>query len=127
MAPTRRKRWRRLFFFAGILAVLAACLAGPYFYLTRRAAHELRDAIAETDQVDPGWRVRELEAKRLVIPDEQNSGIDLINAHGLMPPQWPFWDFPATAEKEGMSENQLRELGASWDVPPPVLLTEVQA
>jgi ABC-type transport system involved in multi-copper enzyme maturation permease subunit len=36
---------------------------------------ELQMAIADADRLDPGWRLEELEAKREIIPDGQNSGL----------------------------------------------------
>src|SRR5207253_10783856 len=84
-----RSRGRKLAIFAGLLLLMLACIAGSYFYVTIAGRNSLQAALAETDRLDPGWRILELEGKRTVIPDEQNSAINLINAKSLHPPQCP--------------------------------------
>jgi hypothetical protein len=39
------------------------------------SADRLAAAIAEADRLDPGWRIEAIEARRRVIPDQQNSGL----------------------------------------------------
>ena len=88
----------------------------------------MQAALAETDRLDPGWRILELEAKRTVIPDEQNSAINLINAKSLQPPQWPLWNSPQAAQKEGLSEEDARDFDSKLgSLKPPELLDQVQA
>ena len=66
--------WKRRFVFAGLLVVLIAGLfVGWHFYTGFISDKELRDAIAEADRLDPGWRLEELEAKRAVISVAENS------------------------------------------------------
>jgi hypothetical protein len=56
-------------------AVPLAVVGLLVWFLTRSdlALDRWRAAVAEADRLDPGWRLEELEARRKVIPDEQNS------------------------------------------------------
>jgi ABC-type transport system involved in multi-copper enzyme maturation permease subunit len=91
------------------LAALLAC----YGYLMNVADKDYRDAIAQTDRLEPSWRIEELEAKRLVVPDSENSSRQLLKAKEMLPKAWD------TAEADT----------ATKDVRPEVLLRpeEVQA
>jgi hypothetical protein len=84
----RRARWPR-FLLLGL--VLLAGLGLAYGYLLRLADRRLREAVAEADQLDPGWRLDELEAARAPIPDEENAAPRVLAAHRLLPPRnvWP--------------------------------------
>jgi hypothetical protein len=86
----RPRRWRR-----GILIVLALLIAlgmAGFGYRARRSDSALHDAIAESDRLDPGWRLEELEAKRRRPPNGENSA-DVVQAvHALIPKSWPSRD-----------------------------------
>jgi hypothetical protein len=70
--PVNRLRSRLLV--AGLLVVFGGlCLAGWYLYLYHAANRQLAAALAETDRLDPGWRLHDLEARRAVVPDAENS------------------------------------------------------
>ena len=45
-------------------------------------------ALAETDRLDPGWRLEELEARRVKIPDKENSALHILAVKKLMPGNW---------------------------------------
>jgi hypothetical protein len=69
-APPVRRHWR------GALAImvgLVAALVGVWWYLSWAEERDFQAALAETDQLDPGWRLEEILAVRPVIPDERNS------------------------------------------------------
>jgi len=71
--PARRTH-RRVLLAALVLVLLAAGgFVGWLFY--KDAAHErlLREALAETEALDPHWRIDALEARRAVIPGTENS------------------------------------------------------
>jgi hypothetical protein len=74
-------------------AIAALCLgvvAGGYlFYVLRSGEGRLQRLFDELDRNDPGWRLEELEARRKVIPPEQNSArqIDAVRLLGMSP--WP--------------------------------------
>jgi len=49
---------------------------------------EYQEAIEEADRLDPGWRLADLEAARAAIPDEENSALQVLTVHQLMPKNW---------------------------------------
>jgi ABC-type transport system involved in multi-copper enzyme maturation permease subunit len=104
--PRRRKRPVFVLF---LCLGLGLVLAG-YWRVSTGYEKRLQEAIAETDRLDTGWRLEELEARRQVIPAEQNSALQLQAAHKLIPPKWP-------------SQNLYRLMDV-WD--PEVQLTEEQ-
>src|SRR5262249_48205856 len=62
-----------------------------YVQASRNADRELREALADIDRRDPGWRFEDLEAKRPAIPDEQNGALQVLEARRLLPSPWPSW------------------------------------
>ena len=69
--PSRRGRWFRAFEFAVqlTLAVGYVLYAIRYYQIATR----LKEALAEMDRTDPGWRLQDVEAARAVVPDAENS------------------------------------------------------
>src|SRR5262245_16107831 len=53
--------------------------------------HELAEALAEADRLDPGWRYEELEARREPVPDAENSALVAIEAAGKIPEGASLW------------------------------------
>src|SRR5207248_4396793 len=104
-----RPNWRKRLILGGLIA-LPLCLVLPYVYFVFSTNQELEEAFAEADWLDPGWRIPELEQKRAVIPDNENSGLVLMAAKSLMPPNWPFWNHPQAPEKGERSDEELRAL-----------------
>jgi hypothetical protein len=74
-APPRSRRWRRL----GVGLALLVLAAGLYvgWSVHRHFAHErlLQEALAETDAIDPHWRLEAIEARRTVVPEDENAAI----------------------------------------------------
>jgi hypothetical protein len=125
-----RRKWRRRFLL-GILIVVPLCLVAvgmPLIYFVLASDRELREAIAEADALDPGWRLQELEAKRAIIPDEQNSALVLMSAQSLLPANWPFfWHHQQPPEMSERSRQEVRNLQQSLlNLQPGVLLEERQ-
>ena len=87
----RRRRWR---YVVALLALVVLIGIGVYVYLTISPERELQAAIAETDHLDPRWRLEDIEADRAVVPEAENSGTVAIAAKQLLPKNWPFWDAP---------------------------------
>jgi hypothetical protein len=54
---------------------------------TQNGDEELRQAIAEADRLDPGWRFEELEAKRATIPDNENGALVIVRIKDLLKPK----------------------------------------
>src|SRR5262245_37737628 len=72
-----------------VLLVVVGVLAGAHYYLRWSAEWDLRRALAEADQLDPGWRYRELEAKREPIADADNSALKVLAVRKSMASSWP--------------------------------------
>jgi hypothetical protein len=87
-AVRRRRFWTRLVLLG---LVLIAGLVLVYGYIARIADRRLRDAMAEADRLDPGWRLEELEAAREAVPDAENAAPRVLATYRLLPPQnqWP--------------------------------------
>src|SRR5207245_965078 len=66
-----RPKWRRGLLL-GSLILIPICLALPFVYFVYSCDRELRQAFAEVDRLDPGWRMPDLEQNRTVILDEEN-------------------------------------------------------
>src|SRR5690348_6511148 len=79
-----RPKWR-IKFLLGSLVLIPGCFAILFVYFVYSCDQELREAFAQADRLDPGWRMPELERKRAVIPQEENSGLNLIAVKGLLP------------------------------------------
>jgi hypothetical protein len=98
--PSRWRRRRR----RATLAILLLCLAGGayVFYFLRSAESQLQKTIAEIDRQDPGWRLEELEARRQVVPPEQNSALLIRAVLALKTNPWP--------AQQNQFEDMLRDL-----------------
>lgn len=114
-----RPNWRKRCLL-GILVAVPLCVVVPFVYFLLTSDRDFQEAVAEADRLDPGWRIPELEQKRAIIPDSENSGLVLIAAKGLLPPNWP-----GPEQREG-SEEELRVLDELPDVEPCVQLDERQ-
>jgi hypothetical protein len=99
-----------------VLAILIllplSAIVGALVYRYVVAGVELQQALAETDRLDPHWRLEDVEAGRAVIPDERNSGEVAMTASRLLPKRWPAWDVPvpgevgdAAAERRALQES----------------------
>jgi hypothetical protein len=106
----------------GLVAVMAlvAFVAGWFFVHFDPTSRRLAEALAEADRLDPGWRLEELEAKRRVVPDDQNSGLQVPlvpdERLGLRAPRW----YPGKRWPSADTEELLK------DLPPQLRLTPAQ-
>src|SRR5260370_9635314 len=73
----------------GLLVMLAAGWLLLLFFLAQR---DWREAVAEADRLDPGWRFEELQAKRAEVADEDNAALCVLAASKLIPGSWPAWE-----------------------------------
>jgi hypothetical protein len=83
-------RWRRRLRIGAIAVVCLSVVGGGFlFYVLRSGESRLRRVMDELDRKEPGWRLEELEARRKLIPPEQNSArlINAVAALGM--PNWP--------------------------------------
>jgi len=123
-SPSSRRFWLGVGFL--VLIVLAAVYGLLYFAAGKR----LQEALRETDQLDPGWRLEEILAQRPPISDEDNSAVQTMTVHKLLPPRWPAWEYAnstPTRPRAAEEENRLEELKESFrDLGPPDRLSEAQ-
>jgi len=100
ITTSRRPLLRKLVWIALIASPFLFLLAwrGYEWYLDR----DLREAIAEADRLDPGWRLADLEAARADIPDAENAALQVLATKKLIPAGW----FPG---RSGMPDTLLEE------------------
>ncbi len=82
----RKRRWpkRLLWIFLGLCVILGP-IVGKHFYDRWQADRELQEAIAELDAADPDWTLERIEAKRRVVPEEENSAPIIVAAKKAFP------------------------------------------
>jgi hypothetical protein len=99
---------RRLALF---LIVVVAVSWVSLLYLDAR----LRGALADLDRADPGWRLEDLLAARVVVPPEENSAPVVTAALALLPDEWPSSEFSsavaAAIRPERLSQADYTRLG----------------
>jgi hypothetical protein len=72
----------------GVFVVLGLLLV-LVLYRQRLAADKLRLALDELDRSDPGWRLPDVEAARLQVPDAENSALVVKGVTVRMAKNWP--------------------------------------
>jgi hypothetical protein len=82
--PKRRRRWLTLLVLFGFAAAAAV---GLYKYSHYLAERDLEEAIADTDRLDPWWRLEEMEKRRFMPLDDQNAAL-YINAAAMLLRPW---------------------------------------
>jgi hypothetical protein len=78
-------RRRRRLLLAGIALGPFLLLLGGFVFFIRLGEQQLQELLAETDRLDPGWRLEELEAARATVPDNQNAALRVLTAYRLLP------------------------------------------
>src|SRR6266478_1768463 len=68
-----RRRWLRRVLWLGLAAVLAGAALSTWLY--HRFGGQLETVFAETDRLDPHWRVDDLEAHRPAVADAENGAL----------------------------------------------------
>jgi hypothetical protein len=74
--PVRRRRWLR--YTLAIVTVAAAAAGLVYVYVSWSFESEMRTAIAETEALDPRWRLEHIEEDRKTYRDEENAALQTI-------------------------------------------------
>jgi len=93
-----QRRWTRIKVVGLVLitcsVALLTGLVGGYVVLVRSGAATLRDAVAEADRLDPGWRLEQIEAKRRadVIPADEDAAARVLAVLDLIPEDWQSTD-----------------------------------
>jgi hypothetical protein len=99
---------------AGVILLPLLATIIVHLYNRRVAAQEVREAVAELDAADPGWRFEDIQATWPVIPDEQNGALRVRAAAQLLPKDWPEADRP----RRPVIPAELRGLGLRVDPQP---------
>jgi hypothetical protein len=83
--PARRPRRRFALIVLGlVLLVGGGAFVGSLVYRNMANKRLLREAIAEVEAADPHWRLETIEARRAVVPDEENSANIIRRARALL-------------------------------------------
>jgi hypothetical protein len=119
-APRRRPWWRRWLRRALTTLLLVAAGAGAYFaYRHYRTVAALDEALAALDRDERGWRLKDIEAKRVQVPEGENSARVVIAANGLLPRGWPVKElddrFAKVAAPEQLDPATFALLGKELD------------
>jgi competence protein ComGC len=116
-APVRRRRWPKLL--AGLLLLLAVP-ALLYTYLIWSNDRDLQDAVAETERLDPRWRLDQILADRPAITDEDNPAIVAKKVSDLMgtgfdvgQQNWQLFQHNDAVHR--LNELQIRALRAAFE------------
>jgi hypothetical protein len=121
-------RWRKRLLLLALIGLPLGLLGASFYFLVYWEDIQLQEALAETDELDPRWRLRDLEANRAVLPEEQNSAVILLAASTLLPATWPAWDKPYAPENKGRDPDASTALQESfWNLAPPAPLNEQQS
>jgi hypothetical protein len=112
-APPARSRRRRWPYVLAVLSLPVVLGIGTYAYVNVAGERELRAALAETDRLDPRWRLEDVEADRALVPAAKNSGAAAMAAKRLLPKDWPFWDYPPAAQDPPDAAQRHQALGTA--------------
>jgi hypothetical protein len=93
---SRRRRWLVL-----LVLLLVGAAAASLAFWPDPSEEDLRQALAETDRIDPGWHFDEVDARRQVIPDAENAALRVLAAHALLPSPWPAPPLAAESDRVG--------------------------
>ncbi len=115
-----------------LAGLMAALLISGYAYVRYAGNRELALALAETDRLDPYWRLEDLEAHRRPMPAPGNNGFEQALAAGSAMPAQP-WPRPTFPQFDNDRYYQARVVTAmqkslyEHDRMAPVLLNEEEA
>src|SRR5262245_30354831 len=106
--------WRRWWFrILGLIMLAVAGMALHVYWQRSEAAEEVRQVLAELDQVEPDWRLDQIEARRGVLGDDENGALAIIAVFEQLPKAWKTKTF-------GYDPRQAREsLHEIAKTPPP--------
>lgn len=98
-AARRRRRWPRYVLAAVVLLLaLPACM---YWMIYWSASRETASIMAETDRIDPTWRLLDIEAERAVLQADENAAVQVGKVYSLAGRNARTWrnDFSIQFEK----------------------------
>lgn len=83
-ARPRRPPRRRRYFLLGIVLLCLLAPVGYYFYADWVLATRLEQVLAETDRLDPNWRIEDIEKVRDTPRPEQNAALHTLQVSALI-------------------------------------------
>jgi hypothetical protein len=99
------------------LVILAGVGAFALVVQKRNTNSRLEAEIATLDRADPRWRLEDIEADRIKVPDEANSAVCVMAARKLIPKGWPSQAFDEKFQDlepvEQLSAEQVADLNAA--------------
>jgi hypothetical protein len=117
-SPESMKRRRRVALrLLGVLLLAgAAGLAAWWWWGERQLKGRLAQAVAELDRTDPGWRLEDIEAARVEVPEAENSARVVVAVRALLPRSgWPPTDLDESLynllPNEQLNARQTARLG----------------
>jgi len=81
--------FRKYLFVCGLVLLLVAIGVFVKLSSVDRKTIRLPEVIAETDRIDAGWRLADLDAGMPEIPEAENAALVLIEVAGMIPRDWP--------------------------------------
>src|SRR5438128_12623362 len=113
MGESGSANWlKRIVLGFGLLLILVICVAlAASYYFRKLGIEHLKSAVAEADELDPGWRWEDLQKTRAAVPDAENAALRVEAAHKLLPKDW-LKDESSPDDEPGESTllDELREL-----------------
>ena len=94
-APVRRfvrrlsSRWRFILVAGGLILAFASIALLMLSSQSWQADRRYREAAAEADRLDPGWRLDDIMAQRAKVPDAINSALRVRKIAEQLPRGWP--------------------------------------
>src|SRR2546430_16259462 len=102
MAHHRRNRhWSKEVVLAALsgLVLLSIVAVVVRAYIVYVGEKRLAAVVAELDESEPGWRWEDVQARREVIPDDENSALIVFAATKLVPRNWPLYPITPTRKQ----------------------------
>jgi hypothetical protein len=113
----RRRHWLIRWLIRSVISllILAVIGIGAFLYKRHVAERELQAALAELDEKEPGWRLEDIEARRAVVPEDQNGALRVLAARKLLPERWPDPAFARSHEEAFEALQPNRQLDAQQE------------
>jgi hypothetical protein len=130
-AVRKPRFWQRRRIWIFTLILIPVVLTVTAYFVGRYASErQLAEALAEADRLDPGWRLSDLEAKRLPFPPSDKNGVDQVARvrEALPATDWHTWPFPQFESDPAYLREVRTAMDASFDTDPmaPTLLNAEQ-
>lgn len=117
-------RWLKRIGKGLLVAVIAIVIRQAWHH--REVTKKLQETLAEMDRTEPGWRLKDIEAAREPVPEDENSARVVVAAAELLPRGWPPPEFEALfghlAPEEQLAPDDFARLQQAIDKVRPALV-----